>query len=72
MTYYRYMDGLPPSIHGFVCRDADGDYTVIINPAMSHEMQIETARHENDHISEDYGEEDILVDLVEQLRHNKK
>lgn len=68
MTNFIYIPELPASIHGFVIEDCNGDYTVVLNPSMSYDMQIKTAKHETEHIENDFHQ-DLDVDMIEAERH---
>lgn len=68
MITTRYVPDLPISVRGFVVKDAEDNYTVVLNPAYCYEAQRETAMHEREHIVNDYREE-VDVNAVEALRH---
>lgn len=70
MIYTRYMEHLPPSVYGFVVRDSNDDYTIVINPSQAHNQQMKAAKHELEHIKHDFGRE-ISVTEIEALRHKK-
>lgn len=58
----RYMD-LPCKFHGFVRRDAEGDYNIYINSKLSFDMQQKTIEHEVSHIEN--GDFDSESDIRE-------
>ena len=71
MIYTRYLpDKLPPSINGFVVKDANDDYTIILNPDKAHCQQVRAALHEREHIAHDY-DGSINVTAIENMRHGK-
>ncbi len=45
----RYLD-LPCKCHGYVRRDADGNYNIYINARLSIDMQRDTVQHELRHV----------------------
>lgn len=44
------MMRLPPHVRAFTVLDAQGDYNVYINEAMSHEQRLRSFAHEKRHI----------------------
>ena len=66
-VFYRQFQG-PLSIRGFVIPDADGDYTVFVNDALSEELKQETIRHEQSHIALGHLEsEEMASDLESEV-----
>jgi len=70
---------MPPSIHGFTVSDGFDFYTVVLNPRISHEMQVKTYAHEISHITggdfsrmQDINRdmfEYMSADEIEKIRH---
>ena len=56
------LKDLPPDVRGFVCLGSDYEPIIVINSRMSREQQLETYRHEQNHLkrgdmyNEDYHE----------------
>ncbi|MDD6218412.1 MAG: hypothetical protein PUA98_03885 [Selenomonadaceae bacterium] len=46
----RLTSGLGPKVKGFVCEDADGHYNIYVNKDHTCEQQMQTIRHELEHI----------------------
>ena len=57
----KLMD-LPTTVRGFICLGSDYEPIIVINSRMSREQQLETYRHEQNHLkrgdmyNEDYHE----------------
>ena len=45
------LKDLPPDVRGFVCLGSDYEPIIVINSRMSREKQLETYRHEQDHLA---------------------
>ena len=56
------LKDLPPDVRGFICLGSDYEPIIVINSRMSREQQLETYRHEQNHLkrgdmyNEDYHE----------------
>jgi len=56
------LKDLPPDVRGFICLGSDYEPIIVINSRMSREQQLETYRHEQNHLkrgdmyNEDYNE----------------
>lgn len=46
----RLTGGLGSKVKGFVCEDADGHYNIYVNKDHTREQQMQTIRHELEHI----------------------
>lgn len=67
----RFID-LPTTIGGYTLRNQDGDYNIVINSRMSREKQLETYRHELDHIQNGDFHSTKTADLIEIHAHASK
>lgn len=56
---------LPVHIKAFTLPDAQGDYNVYINAALSAEQQQKSLRHERTHIEKDDFDRDESVSVIE-------
>ena len=63
---------LPHSIRGFVTRNEDDTYTIVLNARMCYEMQFDTYVHELSHICEqDFQMNDVqIAETIAHLREN--
>lgn len=62
-VFIRLVD-LPCRVRGYTCKDASGNYNVIINSKLSTETQKEACLHELSHIYENHFD-DYNVDEIE-------
>ena len=46
----RQLGGLNSKIKGFICEDADGVYNIYVNKDHTREQQMQTIKHELEHI----------------------
>lgn len=60
---------LPCGVHGFVCENADGSHTIVLNSCETHENNIKTYLHELKHIAEDDFRRLESADALESIRH---
>lgn len=70
---------MPASVHGFTVSDGFDYYTIVLNPRLSHQMQVETYAHELSHIiNGDFSimqninrdmMECMSADQIENIRH---
>ena len=65
----RQLDGLNSKIKGFVCEDADGIYNIYVNKDHSHEQQMQTVKHELEHIENEDIQSPTPADQLEAKRH---
>lgn len=70
MIYTKLLD-MPCSIDSFVHEDANGDYTICLNPKQSYEKLVKAYEHEIEHIKYDCGKI-LSVDECENKRHKEK
>ena len=62
---------LPLTIKGLTVPDADGNYNIYINYNLSYEAQIETLRHETEHINnDDFSSNDSVVTLENRVKYS--
>lgn len=59
---------LPHDVRGFVREDVDGEAIFILNARMTHETNIKTYLHEQEHFEKDCGNI-LCVDEIEAQRH---
>jgi len=64
------LQDLPSDIKGFVCEDADGFHTVVLNAHLNHEQLVETYKHEEAHIRCDDLHCPASADYIERERRN--
>ena len=67
------MQDMPPSVKGLTVKtcDADGDnYTIVLNAALSVELQRAAYVHEIQHITNDDFYADASAQLIEWTAHN--
>lgn len=64
-------DDLPSRVGGFVVEDEDGDYVVVMNARHSREANMETYRHEVEHITGRDFDRSETADEIEAARHKK-
>lgn len=62
-----YQD-LPTTIGGFV-KETDGFYTIVLNPRMSYERNLESFGDEMDHINSRAFDSDQSADQIENKSH---
>lgn len=70
MTEQRVvLYSLPPKVKGFIVADENGDTTIVLNSALTHEANEETYLHELKHIKNNdlYNEGDVQD--IESERH---
>ena len=60
---------LPGRIKGFVRKNPDGSYTIVLNENYSYEIRIRTYDHELRHIMEEDAESDLDADCIELAAH---
>lgn len=68
MTRYVLAD-LPVGVRGFVKEDETGEPVYILNARLTREMNLETIRHEDDHIQNNDLHSDESADAIESKRH---
>lgn len=59
---------LPYHVKGFVSR-VDGEDIIILNSRLSHEANVETYKHELEHIAQNDLTSDCEVNVIECIRH---
>ena len=70
MVVVKYLD-LPPRIKAVSTKNEDDSYTVILNSKLNHEQNIESYKHEIDHIeNNDFCKE--CADCIEYHAHFKR
>lgn len=70
-VFVRYVKKAPPGFHGCTIRNADGSYTICLDPNDSWEQQRESFDHELNHIIRgDFGRDD--VQMIEAEAHGEK
>lgn len=69
MIYTRLHEGLPSGVGGFVVRDGNDDYTIILNANDSREANMVTYLHEREHIENGDLDRDDPADEIETDRH---
>ncbi len=70
MTMTRYvLTDLPVGVRGFVKEDETGEPVYILNSRLTREMNLETIRHEDDHIQNNDLHSDESADAIESKRH---
>lgn len=70
MVNVKFLD-LPPKIKAVATKNEDNTYTVILNSKLNYEQQLESYKHEIDHIkNNDFCKE--CVDHIEYQAHNKR
>ncbi len=62
---------LPTRIKGFVRKNSDETYTIVINSRISYESQLECYKHEMGHIENGDFDKDIPVDEIEAEAHRR-
>lgn len=65
----RQLGGLNSKIKGFVCEDADGVYNIYVNKDHTREQQMQTIKHELEHIENEDIESPSPADQLENERH---
>ena len=65
----RLTGGLGSKVKGFVCEDADGHYNIYVNKNHTREQQMQTIRHELEHIANADMESSTPADQLENKRH---
>ena len=65
----RLTGGLGSKVKGFVCEDADGYYNIYVNKDHTREQQMQTIRHELEHIENADMESPSPADQLENKRH---
>lgn len=65
----RQLGGLNAKIKGFVCEDADGVYNIYVNKDHTREQQMQTIKHELEHIENADMESATPADQLENKRH---
>ena len=65
----RLTGGLGSKVKGFVCEDADGHYNIYVNKNHTREQQMQTIRHELEHIEKADMESSTPADQLENKRH---
>ena len=63
---------LPTTVGGYTLRDHGGGYTIVLNSRMSRERQLDTDRHELEHIRHDDFSSSLSVDLIEIHAHQRR
>lgn len=70
MTMTRYvLADLPVSVRGFVREDETGEPVYILNARLTREMNLETIRHEDDHVQNNDLQSEESADSIESKRH---
>lgn len=64
------LTDLPIGVKGFIHEDPDGDPVIILNARYSHEMNVETYKHEEGHRRHHDLAASCDVDTVEARRHS--
>lgn len=59
---------LPHDVRGFVREDVDGTPIIILNARLTHEANLATYRHEQEHYEKDCGK-NLCVNEIEAQRH---
>lgn len=54
-VYLYYDEDLPCSVAGLTAENPDGTFTILINPNLCYEAQVEAYKHELHHIQHDFG-----------------
>lgn len=65
----RLTGGLGSKVKGFVCEDADGHYNIYVNKDHTREQQMQTIKHELEHIENEDIESPSPADQLEAQRH---
>lgn len=66
--FVHFME-LPVTIAGFVTKNPDDTYSIILNACLSYEAQRSAYLHEMEHIKNGDYNHCINVDQIEMLRH---
>lgn len=70
MTMTRYvLADLPVSVRGFVREDETGEPVYILNSRLTREMNLETIRHEDNHVQNNDLRSEETADAIESKRH---
>lgn len=67
--FIRQLGGLNAKVKGFVCEDADGVYNIYVNKDHTREQQMQTIKHELEHIENEDIESPSPADQLEAKRH---
>lgn len=66
----RLVD-MPTTVPGFSIQTPDGWTTIILNSRCSHSKNLESYRHEMEHIENDDFSSELSVDEIEAVAHRK-
>ena len=65
-----FLEHAPAGFHGMVVKNDDGFYTILLDPNDTYERQLQTVRHELEHIlNDDFSKSDIQ--LIEAEAHKE-
>lgn len=70
MSIQTRLAALPYTIGGYVIKDINDTYTIILNSKLSYERNIESYMHELNHIYNGDYEKDCSADSIEYQAHN--
>ena len=60
---------MPTTIGGYTIRTPDGFYTIVLNAKCSYTKNVETYRHEINHIRNGEFESELSADIIEFYAH---